>query len=125
MEMLAGSLGLFAFGSLAGEWGRLDLAAITPRSIGGLLYLITFGSLIGFVSYTWLLRNAPTPLVATYAYVNPLVAILLGSLFAQEQVTPRVILSAAIIIGAVILINTAKTLANRAAQPATIPAGND
>ena len=125
MEMLAGSLGLFAFSALVGEWGQLDLAAITARSLLGLLYLILFGSLVGFVSYAWLLRNAPTPLVATYAYVNPLVAILLGSLFAQEQVTWRVVLSAAIIIGAVLVINTAKSLAGRAPQPVPPSPGDD
>ncbi len=105
MEMLAGSLGLFLFGSLVGEWGQVDLAAITPRSLLGLLYLITFGSLIGYVSYTWLLRNAPTPLVSTYAYVNPLVAILLGTLLGGEPITWRVVLSALIILSSVGLIN--------------------
>jgi drug/metabolite transporter (DMT)-like permease len=109
MEMLAGCVGLFALGTLTGEWGRLDMEAITPRSIGGLVYLITFGSLIGFVAYTWLLRNAPTPLVATYAYVNPLVALFLGSLLAGEPLTGRVFLSAAIIIGGVVLINLGRT----------------
>ena len=105
MEMLAGSVGLFLFGSLVGEWGQLELSAITARSLLGLLYLITFGSLVGFVSYTWLLRNAPTPLVSTYAYVNPLVAILLGALLASEPVTWRVIVSALIILSSVGLIN--------------------
>lgn len=105
MEMFAGSLGLFAFGTLVGEWGQLEFATITTRSLLGLTYLITFGSLVGFVAYTWLLRNAPTPLVATYAYVNPLIAILLGSLLGGEALTPRVLLSTAIIVGSVVLIN--------------------
>ncbi|MBN2146535.1 MAG: EamA family transporter [Anaerolineales bacterium] len=109
MEMLAGSLGLFAMGTLTGEWGQLELASISLRSVLGLAYLITFGSLIGFVSYTWLLRNAPTPLVATYAYVNPVVAIFLGAVLGEESISPRVIISAAIIIGSVVLINLART----------------
>ena len=109
MEMLAGSLGLFVFGSLVGEWGQLDIAAITPRSLLGLLYLITFGSLIGFVSYTWLLRNAPTPLVSTYAYVNPLVAIFLGTLLGNEPITWRVVISALVILSSVGLINFSRT----------------
>lgn len=109
MEMLAGSLGLFIFGSLVGEWGALDEAVITARSLLGLLYLITFGSLIGFVSYTWLLRNAPTPLVSTYAYVNPLVAILLGTMMGNEPITWRVVTSALIIISSVGLINFSRT----------------
>ena len=105
MEMLAGSAGLFLMATVTGEWSRLDLAAVTPRSLGGLAYLIVFGSLVGFVAYTWLLRVAPTPLVATYAYVNPLIAVLLGSLFAQEAFTPRLLLAAAVIVSAVVLIN--------------------
>ena len=109
MEMLTGSLGLLAFGSLVGEWGQLDLVGITTRSLLGLLYLITFGSLVGFVSYTWLLRNAPTPLVSTYAYVNPLVAILLGTLLGSEPISWRVIISALVILSSVGMINFSRT----------------
>lgn len=104
MEMLAGSAGLFLAGLLAGEPQRLDLAAITLPSLTGLAYLILVGSLVGFVSYSWLLRVAPTPLVVTYAYVNPLVAVVLGSLFAQEVITPRVLVATPLILSAVVLI---------------------
>lgn len=109
MEMLAGGAGLLLLATLTGEWGRLDLAAVAPRSLWGLAYLITFGSLIGYAAYTWLLRVAPTPLVSTYAYVNPLIAILVGNLLAQEPLTPRIVLSALVIVGSVILINTARS----------------
>jgi drug/metabolite transporter (DMT)-like permease len=119
MEMLAGSLGLFAFGSLVGEWGQLDLAAITLRSLLGLAYLITFGSLIGFVSYTWLLRNAPTPLVSTYAYVNPLVAILLGTVLGQEPLSPRILICALIILSSVGIINLSRSRATAQQQTET------
>lgn len=105
MEMLTGGAALLLVGSLAGEWQQLQLSAILPRSIGGLAYLIIFGSMVGFVAYTWLLRNAPTPLVSTYAYVNPLVAIFLGSLLGGEAFSLRILFSAVIIIGAVVLIN--------------------
>jgi len=105
IEMLAGSAGLFIVATVAGEWQHLVISEISKQSIYGLLYLIFVGSLVGFVSYAWLLRNAPLPLVATYAYVNPLVAILLGALLADEQLTSRVILAALIIIGSVIFIN--------------------
>lgn len=115
MEMLAGSASLFLVGTLAGEWGSLDLNAITPRSLWGMAYLITFGALVGFVSYTWLLRVAPTPLVATYAYVNPLIAVGLGNLLAKETLTPQIIVAALIIVGAVAMINTGRT---RALKPA-------
>ena len=105
MEMLTGGLSLLCVGTLTGEWGRLDLGAANPRAWLGLVCLIIFGSLIAYSAYTWLLKNAPTPLVATYAYVNPLVAIFLGNWLAQEPLTPRILVSALIIIGAVILIN--------------------
>ena len=65
----------------------IQLCASFGQSWLALLYLITFGSMVGFVAYIWLLQNAPVSLVATYAYVNPLVAVLLGSWFAQESLT--------------------------------------
>jgi drug/metabolite transporter (DMT)-like permease len=68
-----------------------------------LLYLIVFGS-GAFAAYVWLLRVAPTPLVATYAYVNPLVAVLLGYFLAQEPITMRILVAAVLIIGSVILV---------------------
>lgn len=104
-EMLTGSLGLYFIGALLGEWNMLDFATITARSWLGLAYLTVLGSLVGFVAYAWLLRHAPISLVATYAYVNPLVAILLGSLLAQESFSARILLAALIIIGSVVLIN--------------------
>jgi drug/metabolite transporter (DMT)-like permease len=63
-----------------------------------------FGALVGYATYTWLLRNAPITLVSTYAYVNPVVAILIGNLLAQEPLTPRVLLAALVILGSVGLI---------------------
>jgi drug/metabolite transporter (DMT)-like permease len=104
MEMLVGGAGLLVLGSLTGEWNRLDLLSISWASLLSLAYLIIFGSLVGFASYTWLLRVAPTALVSTYAYVNPLVAIFLGSLFVQEPITLRVIISAGVILSGVALI---------------------
>jgi len=111
MEMLTGGLGLLIFGTLTGDWGRLDLAGIHLSSVLGLLYLIFFGSLVGFAAYTWLLRVAPTPLVSTYAYVNPLVAIFIGNLLASEPLTPRLLISAAVIVSSVVVINTSRAAA--------------
>ena len=125
MEMLVGSLGLFIVSSIVGEWGQLNIAAISVRSLAGLLYLIIFGSGIGFVAYTWLLRNAPTPLVSTYAYVNPVVAILLGSIFAHEKLEAIEIFSAMIIIAGVVLITSAKSLAQREPVSVATSAGED
>lgn len=112
-EMLTGSLGLYFIGALLGEWKMLDFATITARSWLGLAYLTVLGSLVGFVAYAWLLRHAPISLVATYAYVNPLVAILLGSLLAQESFSARILLAALIIIGSVVLINYSRQACRR------------
>jgi drug/metabolite transporter (DMT)-like permease len=125
MEMLVGSLGLFAFGTLIGEWHQFQFSAISLRSLGGLAYLIVFGSGIGFVAYTWLLRNAPTPLVSTYAYVNPVVAILLGSVIANEPLEGIEVISAMIIIVGVVLITTAKSQAARKVHIAPFTPGED
>ena len=124
MEMLCGGAGLLLAGTFSGEWARLDLGAVSLPSLLGLGYLILFGALGGFTSYTWLLRNAPTPLVSTYAYVNPVVAILMGNLLAAEPLTPRVLLAAAVIVGAVALITLNRPV-GRKAKAAVAPAAND
>ncbi len=104
-EMLIGSMSIFAVSLVSGELSGWDPASVTAKSIWGVVYLILAGSLIGFVSFVWLLQNAPISLVATYAYVNPIVAVLLGVLFANETLEPRIGLAAAIIVGSVIFIN--------------------
>ncbi len=108
MEMLAGAVALFLVSAGSGEWSRFSFAAVTMRSWLGLAYLITFGSLIGFVSYGWLLQNAPISLMSTYAYVNPVVAVFLGGWLASESLTPRILVAAAVIIGSVIFINSGR-----------------
>ncbi len=108
MEMLMGGLGLLLLAGLSGEFGQLDLPAISPRSLWGLAYLIIFGSWVGFAAYVWLLRVAPTTLVSTYAYVNPLVAIFMGNWLAAEPLTARILIAAAIILSSVALITRAQ-----------------
>ena len=103
MEMFAGGLALLAVAYVVGEFNGLDVSAASQRSLMALLYLIVFGS-GAFAAYVWLLRVAPTPLVATYAYVNPLVAVLLGYFLAQEPITMRILVAAVLIIGSVILV---------------------
>ncbi|MEJ5311909.1 MAG: EamA family transporter [Anaerolineae bacterium] len=103
MEMLIGGAALLLLSLLTGEPARVQWASISTASWLGLGYLIVFGSWIGFTAYTWLLRVAPTPLVSTYAYVNPVVAVVLGFLLAGEPLTARSLLATAIIVGAVIL----------------------
>jgi drug/metabolite transporter (DMT)-like permease len=108
IEMLGGAAGLFLVGTFTGEWQMLNFAAISGRSLLGLAYLIAFGSLIGFVAYTWLLRNAPISLVSTYAYVNPVVAIFIGAWLGNELINGRIIFAALVIIGSVLVINMSK-----------------
>ncbi|MFC2025854.1 EamA family transporter [Chloroflexota bacterium] len=115
MEMIVGGAVCLLIGIVFGEWQGFEVAAITPQSIAGFVYLIIFGSLVAFVAYTWLLRVAPTPLVSTYAYVNPLVAIFLGSMLAGEQITTRILISTFVIVSAVALI-----ISQRESKPETI-----
>jgi drug/metabolite transporter (DMT)-like permease len=96
LEMLAGGLVMLPF-SLLTVHGLSPSAA----SLAGWAYLVTFGSLLGFSAYVWLLANAPLGLVSTYAYVNPVVAITLGVLFRGEEVTWRLLAGAAIVVAAV------------------------
>ena len=107
-EMITGSMALLVVSAATGEWQTFDLSQVALHSWLGLLYLILIGSLVGFVSYGWLLRNAPVSLVATYPYVNPVVAVFLGNLLAQEPLTSRTLLAAGIIIGSVVFINSAR-----------------
>ena len=104
MQMLCAGVMLGIVATITGEMGRLNVAAVTPGSVAALAYLVAAGSLIGFTAYGWLLRVAPLPLVATYAYVNPIVAVALGGLILGESITPRTILAGVIIIVAVALI---------------------
>jgi len=108
VEMLVGCVGLFFVATIRGEWSVFSLAAVSQVSWMGLRYLSIVGSLGGFVSYAYLLKNAPISLISTYAYVNPIIAILLGAWFANESLNGRTIFAAAIILGAVILITTAR-----------------
>ncbi len=106
MQMLVGGVLLGVMGTLTGEWARLDVSAISLRSLGALVYLIVFGAIIAYTAYVWLLKVAPAARVATYAYVNPAVAIFLGWALGDEPLTPNTLLAAAIIIAAVVIITT-------------------
>jgi drug/metabolite transporter (DMT)-like permease len=106
MEMLAGGALLLVAGTLLGEWSQLDIGAISTPSIIALLYLIVFGALIAFTAYVWLLRVTAPAYVATYAYVNPVVAVILGWAVAGEEITVRTIAAAGIIVVAVVIITS-------------------
>lgn len=102
MEMLAGGALLAVAGTLTGELGRTHPAQFSATSLLAVAYLVVFGSLIAFSAYTWLLQHAPVSTVGTYAYVNPIVAVGLGAFFVHEPITPRTLVAAVLIIGAVV-----------------------
>ncbi|WP_067185756.1 EamA family transporter [Microtetraspora niveoalba] len=113
VEMAVGGVGLLIIGTGLGE--RLDLAAVSGRSWLALAYLILVGSLVGFTSYVWLLGNAPISLVSTYAYVNPVVAVLLGVAVVGESVTAAMLgAGGLIVIGVALVVSTERR--GRAAQ---------
>jgi drug/metabolite transporter (DMT)-like permease len=112
LSLLAGSIQLLLAGTVVGEYRRFSLASVSMRSWVSLAYLIVFGSVVAFTAYNWLLEHYSPTLVATHTYVNPIVAVLLGWLFAGEAVTLSVLLSTATVIGAVMLVDRGTTLLN-------------
>jgi len=114
MQMLAGGAAFLIVSVIAGEPRHFSIAAVTTPSLIGYLYLLTFGSLLGFTAYIYLLGATTPAKAATYAYVNPVVAVILGWAVAGEPFTPRMLVAAAIILGAVAMITLAN--AKRATQ---------
>src|SRR5207302_4857886 len=117
MEMLTGGALLGVTGLIAGEIGHVHLAhvGLTPALSWG--YLVVFGSLVGFTAYVWLLRVAPTSLVGTYAYVNPIIAVFLGWVLLHEHIGWRTFAGGAVIVLGVLLIVTANRMP--AGEPAS------
>ncbi len=107
MQQLAGGVVIFLVAVASGELGDFHPSQVSRQSWLGLLYLIVFGSWVAFSAYLWLLRNARTSLVSTYAYVNPVVAVSLGWLVLNETVTPRVFVAGGVILASVALIVSA------------------
>ena len=136
-QQLAGGLILFVASFAVGEPASFDPSAVSGQSLVALAYLAVFGSLVAFTSYSWLLQHAPISRVATYAYVNPVVAVALGWLVLNETITPTLLAGAAIVVAAVVVItrserprepsasateSTPAPLAARAAAPERSPA---
>ena len=122
MQMLCAGVGLGMLGIATGELGRVHVSAISAQSLGALLFLIVFGSLVAFTAYGWLLKNAPTPLVSTYAYVNPAVAVFLGWAFVGEHVGGREIAAGLVILSSVAMLLLAREPRDRArADPRVAP----
>jgi len=110
-QMLAGGLALLVAAVVAGEPARLDLAHASTSSLIAFLYLLTFGSLIGFTAYVYLLAHTTAAKASTYAYVNPVVAVLLGWAIGHEPVTSRTMLAAAVILAGVAIITVTRDAA--------------
>ena len=109
MQLLSGGVALGIVGVATGELGRIHPERFSRSSIIALAYLIVFGALIAFSAYAWLVREAPPSIVSTYAYVNPVVAVLLGWAFLEERVGSTTLAAGAIIVVAVAMIVSAKT----------------
>lgn len=104
LEMLAGGTLLFLAGSLAGEWGQLDIGQVSSRSLVALAYLVIFGSIVAFTAYIWLLKVSTPARVSTYAFVNPVMAVFLGWAILDETLTIITLIAAAVIVTAVAII---------------------
>jgi len=114
MQMLAGGALLLPASALVGEWHGFDAGAVSTRSALALLYLIVFGALVAYTAYIWLLSVSTPARVGTYAYVNPVVALVLGWALADEPLSFRSVVAAAIIVGSVVVTTTGSRVAREA-----------
>jgi drug/metabolite transporter (DMT)-like permease len=114
-QMICGGVLLLLAGLITRE--KFQLAAVSAHSIWAWVYLVLIGAIIGFTAYIYLLRHCDPAKVATYAYVNPIVAVILGALFAGEHLTSRTIVAAALIIGSVAMVITAQQLGPKSMSP--------
>ena len=125
MQMIVGGALLVLAGLGSGEGSRLHFASISMESLLGLGYLISFGSIVAYNAYIWLLKHADPTWVSTYAFVNPIVAVFLGWLIAHERFAPRALLATAIIVLAVVIITVTKNLEAGAVRRRARTAGGD
>jgi len=114
LQMIAGGAAVALIGTALGEWPRWHL---TAKGVGAIAYLVVFGSILGYSAYTYALRHASPTIVGTYAYVNPVIAVLLGWLILREPVTPRTFLAMALIVGAVVWIQFSHKIGRTGGQP--------
>jgi drug/metabolite transporter (DMT)-like permease len=106
--MIAAGLAMLVLATITGEWAVFDVNAVSASSWLGIAYLVVMGSLVGYTTFAWLIQVAPLSRVSTYAYVNPVVAVILGSLFLSEPLTTRTIVASVVIVAAVALIVTGR-----------------
>ena len=116
IQMLAGAVFVGGIGLATGEWFTWDPSAVSMRSFVAFVYLLVFGSLVGFSAFVYLLRVSTPARVATYAYVNPVVAVILGWALAGETISARMLIAAGIIVGGVALITAAESRTPQAAR---------
>ncbi len=116
-QMLCGGALLLLAGIVTRELPRFHPGSISMLSLASFVYLVIIGAVVGYTAYIWLLRHCEPAKVATYAYVNPIVAVLLGALFAGETLTMRMLIAAGLIIGSVALVITAQQLRARVEPP--------
>jgi drug/metabolite transporter (DMT)-like permease len=119
-EMWTGGVMLLVIGTIKGE--RLHLGAYSGKIWFAWGYLVVFGSMIAFTAYVWLLSNAPISLVATYAYINPVVAVILGGIILSEPVTHAVLIGGGIIVAAVAIVISVERPRRPTVAPAPAPA---
>ena len=124
-QMLAGGVVLMVVAVAKGEIANVDPSVFSLRSLLAFAYLVGFGSLVAFSAYTWLLQNAPVSLVSTYAFVNPVVAVVLGALILAEPITPNIVIGAAVIVVAVAFIVFRQNATRRAERLAPIAEAAD
>ena len=122
MQMIGGGIALLIFGSAVGEWSGFDIAAVSMRSFWGFAYLTTIGSL-AFAAYTYILKASTPAKVATYAYVNPVIAVILGIVMADEVFSQRTGIAMALIVVAVFLITTFRRQPAKTTEEPAICAG--
>ena len=113
--MICGGALLLLAGKITRE--RFNWGAVTPLSLWAWIYLVLIGAIVGFSAYIYLLRHCDPAKVATYAYVNPIVAVILGAVFAGETLSARAIMAAALIIGSVAIVITAQQLKPKSLPP--------
>ena len=121
LQMLAGGIGLTIVGLLMGEASNIHL---TGKGLGALAYLILFGSILGYSSYIYILQRWPASKAGTYAYINPVVGVILGAVILGEPVSPNVFISAIIILGGVLLVQLSKTSTKSEQEPSGNLASN-
>ncbi|HJW39380.1 MAG TPA: EamA family transporter, partial [Candidatus Udaeobacter sp.] len=119
-QMLCGGALLLLAGVVTGELPQFHPGSISILSLGSFVYLVVIGAVVGYTAYIWLLRHCEPAKVATYAFVNPIVAVLLGAVFAGETLTMRTLIAAALIIGSVALVITAQQLRSRVEPPISV-----